>query len=44
LGDRLRSRRQQVRVVTPEGSAVRAVLELAGLSERLPMSAQLDEG
>jgi anti-anti-sigma factor len=43
FGGRLRSRRQQVRIVALEGSAVRAVIELAGLSELLPMSATLEE-
>ena len=43
LGERLRSRRQNVRVISPEGSAVRAVLRLAGLSDLLPVSSSLDE-
>jgi anti-anti-sigma factor len=42
LAQRLRSRRQQIRIVTPEDSAIRAVLQLAGLSELLPMSTTLE--
>ncbi|MFN2545556.1 MAG: STAS domain-containing protein [Actinomycetota bacterium] len=43
FAERMRSRRQRVRVVTPEGSAVRAVLTIAGLSELLSMSTEIDE-
>jgi anti-anti-sigma factor len=44
LAQRLRSRRQRIRIVVPEDSAIRAVLELAGLTELLPMSTTFEDG
>jgi len=43
LGDRLRPRRQPVRVVAPAGSPVRAVLEIAGVPALLPIDSTIEE-
>ena len=43
LAQRLGSRRHRIRIVVPEDSAIRAVLELAGLSQLLPMSTSVED-
>ena len=43
LAQRLGSRRQRIRIVVPGDSAIRAVLELAGLSQLLPMSTSVED-
>ncbi len=43
LSKRLRSRRQDMRLVVPEGNPVRAVLELTGVPKLLPVDARLGE-
>jgi anti-anti-sigma factor len=44
LADRLRVRRHELRVIVPQDSPIRAVLELTRLSKLVPIEAQLDEG
>jgi anti-anti-sigma factor len=42
LADRLRIRRRQLRLVVPEHSPIRAVLELTGLLQLIPWDHRLD--
>ena len=44
LADRLRVRRHELRLIVPQDSPIRAVLELTRLAKLVPMEAQLDEG
>jgi anti-sigma B factor antagonist len=44
LADRLRVRRRVLRLVVPEESPIRAVLELTGLPRVAPLEAHLEEG
>jgi anti-sigma B factor antagonist len=44
LAERLQARRQVLRLVIPEGSPVRAVVELTGLDEVIPVDAELAAG
>ncbi len=44
LADRLRVRRHELRLIVPQDSPIRAVLELTRLPKVVPMEAQLDEG
>jgi len=43
LADRLKVRRHELRLIVPEGSPIRAVLELTNLPKIVPMEPQLDE-
>src|SRR5437870_4775434 len=40
LAERLKDRRHQLRLIVPEGSPVRALLELTGLPKLVPMEAE----
>lgn len=42
LADRLRVRRRQLRLVVPESSPIRAVLELTGLPSLIPLGNHVD--
>jgi anti-anti-sigma factor len=42
LAERLKDRRHQLRLIVPEQSPVRAVLELTGLPKLVPMHTELD--
>jgi anti-anti-sigma factor len=44
LAERLKDRRHQLRLIVPEESPVRAVLELTGLQKLVPMDTHLDAG
>ena len=44
LADRLRVRRHELRLIVPQDSPIRAVLELTSLPKLVPMEARLDEG
>lgn len=44
LADRLRARRRELRLVVPEHAPIRAVLELTGLSQLVPLDDHLEEG
>jgi anti-anti-sigma factor len=41
--ERLHARRQQVRVIVPEDSPIRAVLEITGLPQLVPLESRLAE-
>jgi anti-anti-sigma factor len=43
LAERLQARRQQLRIVSPLGSAVRTVLELTGLPKVIPLEGRLED-